>query len=61
MVNRSQFTPQKGDSKRCNPGESTRVQKDFDIGIGGIVKIQNAIAGPLQQLLINDQLIMHLY
>ena len=37
------------------------VQKDFDIGIGGIVKIQNAIAGPLQQLLINDQLIMHLY
>ena len=52
---------QKGGSKRCNGGESTRVQKDFEIGIGGIVKIQNAIAGPLQRLLIIDQLIMHLY
>ena len=61
MVNDGESTPSKGGAKRCNPGESTRVQKDFDIGIGGIVKIQNAIAGPLQQLLINDQLIMHLY
>ena len=52
---------QKGGSKRCNGVESTRVQNDFEIGIGGIVKIQNAIAGPLQRLLINDQLIMHLY
>ena len=52
---------QKGGSKRCNGGESTRVQKVFKIGIGGIVKIQNAIAGPLQRLLIIDQLIMHLY
>ena len=61
MVNWPEFTSQKGGSKRCKSRDSTRVQKSFSIGIGGIVKIQNAIAGPLQQLLINDQLIMHLY
>lgn len=60
MVKSHEFTPTKGTSKRCKSRDSTRVQKSFSIGIGGIVKILSPLQTPTPLLLINDQLItMH--